>query len=718
MQMNTPSKPDTAGTGPAVQEIDLSSVLRALWASKFFIAGVAFMTMMIFGYYAFAVAEDRYAATTDLVLEARDNLVVDIESVLSGNSLDDQAINTELEIITSRKTISDLVDRLDLMSDPEFNGSLREPPRFSVGIAVNAIAQMVRRVIPRSEEAPQAAEESGGSELSEEDRIRFGVESRVGASIRASAKFDTYILQITATTASREKSALLANTLAEVYLENQINTKFEATQYAVEWLSDRVSELEIELRERESALRDLRAQSTLISSETLEGMGIRAKDMRDRLLNEEENRDRLQAALDSLRTTATGTPEEIVLALDDPILNRLMNDIRNGSTSARTAFDARVARLLAERESALNRSEAQRAALQTSYDRLLEETRQQSEDLIRIEQEEREVLALQVLYDTFLARLKETTIQIGLQSADSRVLSEAIPGYPVAPRRMMLLFMGVVLGTILGTAIVLLRELTNTRFRTVEELEHQVGVGVLAQVPRMEIRKRDQLLDYLRNQPTSPAVESLRNLRTSILMSNVDNPPKVILFTSSLPGEGKTTLSIGLSQNLAAIERRVLLIDCDTRRKSLNFYFDINPKGGITTVLAGQTTLEEAITPVKDGFDILMAGETGGNSVDLFSSNGFKALMEQARETYDMIILDTPPVRVVPDARVLGAVADAIVYCVLWDNTPKAVVQEGLREFASVGRPVTGLVLSQVNIRRMQKYGYGGYNYYGYKSYT
>jgi len=163
--------------------------------------------------------------------------------------------------------------------------------------------------------------------------------------------------------------------------------------------------------------------------------------------------------------------------------------------------------------------------------------------------------------------------------------------------------------------------------------------------------------------------------------------------------------------------KKVLLIEGDIRRRTLNQYFGEKGKGNLIEVLSGEVELSDAILHNDTlNIDVLMGSKPSINAADLFSSEKFKSFIESAREIYDYVIIDTPPVLVVPDARVIGEQADAIIYVVKWDNTGKSLVIDGLRQFSTVGLQVDGLVLSQIDSRRMKKYGYGG-KYGSYSTY-
>ena len=244
-------------------------------------------------------------------------------------------------------------------------------------------------------------------------------------------------------------------------------------------------------------------------------------------------------------------------------------------------------------------------------------------------------------------------------------------------------------------------------FRTADELETSTGYPVLGQIPTIPARKRTNVLKYLTDRPTSAAAEAVRNLRTTTLLSNVDNPPQVIMLTSSLPGEGKTTLSLSLTQNLTGLGKKVLLIEGDIRRRVFAEYFDIKGKQGLLAVLSGERTLDESVVNIRQlGADILVGERSYASAADVFSSDAFREFLATARAAYDYIIIDTPPVLVVPDARIIGSSVDAILYTVKWDSTTKRRVSEGLKSFENVNLSVTGLVLGQINARGMIRYGY------------
>ncbi|MDF0601562.1 Wzz/FepE/Etk N-terminal domain-containing protein [Psychromarinibacter sp. C21-152] len=695
-----PHAREEAPVPAADDEIDLLELFGALWRGKWVIALFAILAVAAGGYYAFGVAEPQYSATSRLVLEARDQQVVDVESVVSGVSTDAPALNTELSIMVARPLIEELVRDLDLLEDPEFNPSLTEPSAFSPSTVISLAKSWLG--MDAAEEAPPT------------DRQIFDkTVENVSAAITASNERESYIFSLRATTGDPEKSANMVNRLAQIYLDDQIETKFAATEYAVDWLSERVSELEHELKEQEDAILDLQSSGAFETQAGLQALKLQERDLEERMTELRETAEAASARAAQLEEfRETGEFEAAAALAGDATLQGALDAAVAGEPAA---FRARLDTLIEDARERADAAEQQLTSLEPRHDDLLAQIEEREGQRQELSQLMRDADATRVLYETFLTRLKETSIQIGLQQADSRMLASALPGKQVAPRTSMILALALVLGLMLGAAVILLRQFLNKGFRTAEDLEQATAHTVVGQVPRIPIRRRAALIDYLDKNPTSAAAEAIRNLRTSLLMSNVDRPPKVILSTSSIPGEGKTTLAIALAHNLAGLGKNVLLVEGDIRRRTLYQYFRGKPPGTLVQVVSGTLTLAEAVLhDSRLGADVLLGEKSSINAGDLFSSQRFHDFLESARAAYDYVIIDAPPSLVVPDARIMGGEADAILYTVKWDETAAAQVKAGLREFGSVGLRVTGTVLSQIDPKGMKKYGYGGkYGAYG-----
>jgi len=680
-------------------EVDLVELVRTFWRGKFLICGFAFLGLLLGGYVAYGVAVPKYTSSADVMLENRQEQLVDLDSIISGLAADQATVNTEVLVMRSRRLAQKMVERLNLLEDPEFNIALQEESAFSPGALIGLIrgALLGPRDIPAGDVAQRELDATVGELLK---------------SVSVKNTQDSYVFTITAVTENPRKSALLANTLADLYIEDQITVKREATLKATNWLGDRVAELKQTLETADADVKKFVGETELVSPETLVLLNRQLKDLRDRISDAESQAMDQSAELANYVAAIDADDVTAMMALtDDALIARMTAADSKGIKS-------RFARITGELRSELRRTEAQLTALRASLLRLEDDVESQSADLVALQQLQREAEASRLIYETFLNRLKEATVQQGIQQADSRLLSSAVvPIIASEPRRSVILALGLVLGGLFGMAVVFVRQMIHSGFRTAEMLEQASGIAVMGQIPRMPVKARDQLLGYLNTNPTSAAAEAIRNLRTSVLLSDIDQPPQVIMSTSSIPGEGKTTQAVALAQNLSLMDRKVLLVEGDIRRRTMNAYFDVDHTVGLISVLSGDKTLAEAVQRV-DGLDadILVGEKTATNAADVFASATFQAFLIDARTKYDVIIIDTPPVLVVPDARVIATHADAILYNVKWDSTSRHQLKEGLRQLAMVNVRVTGLVLAQVDPKGMKRYGYGD-RYGAYSTY-
>lgn len=667
--------------------LDLFKVVRVLWGGRWMILASMIVMALLGRIYVSQGVTPTYTARAVVMLESRQEQVVDIDNVISGLGADQATVNTEVEVLRSRGLIGKLVDRQNLTEDAEFNPSLTP----ASGLSLSALKQVFS---PTDDLAP----------LPDPDVLRNATIDRVLSAITIANLRNSFVFTITAITSSPTKSANLANALADAYIQDQVEVKFAATEKATSWLTERVAVLQSDLERAEAAVKAFSARTDLVSAEALEVLNRQIKDARLRQDDLRVERELQAIQIAQLEAAyAGGDAETLLSVVRDLGLGRLIRGDAEGAQER--GYELARDRLFLEQA----RTQAQASSIATSMAQLQQKYTQQSEDLLALEQLSREAEANRLIYEHFLARLKETSVQAGIQQADSRVLSTAaIPTGPSAPHVSRFTALAGIVGFLLCAGAILTREILQNGFRTSEELEAFSGLAVLGKIPSVPSETRRGLLEYLVDKPTSSAAEAVRNLRTSVVLSNLDHPPQVLMISSSGPGEGKTTVSIAMAQNYVGMGKRVLLIEGDLRRQVFSHYFDLAGTGSLQDVLSGEQTLGEAVQQVdRFGADILVAGRSAGNAADVFSSDRFRAVIQEARVAYDIVIIDTPPVLAVPDARVIAHVADAVLYVVRWNATARHQISEGLKQFAQGKVLIAGLVLTQIDMKKMKQYGYG-----------
>jgi capsular exopolysaccharide synthesis family protein len=339
-----------------------------------------------------------------------------------------------------------------------------------------------------------------------------------------------------------------------------------------------------------------------------------------------------------------------------------------------------------------------------------------NEASVRLGELERNAESARTLYQAFLDRYRQTVAQSGLERSDAYVVSRArVPGAPSSPNMLVYAAMAVVGGLGIGVLLVVLLQLLERGLEMSDAIEEALGLPTLAAIPDANTLpgyRKSGLpappAELLLKRPQSTYAEAFRTLRTSIQFAEAAKPIRVVAITSAVPGEGKTTTAMGLARAMAAAGSKVLLIDADARRRASSRQFADNVKLGLDEVLAGEATLEQAI--VKDSLSeaFLLPQRLDSKGIGLTESPRLAELIEQVRERYDLVILDTPPVLPVDEARVIASMADGVVFLVRWRKTPSKAASVALRRLYDVHAEMLGVVLTLVDVREQERAGYEG----------
>lgn len=650
--------------------------------------------------------ERAYKATATIMLEVQEPEKLITDAVERQVKFGKDRLKNEVSVLQSSDLAARVVARLRLDADPVFANTAPDQHPFW------DVVDVVRPPKTTAQADPVA---------------------RVQKNLILEPVDGSRVIRISYLSGDPALSARVSNGFAEQYIEDQLTAKLEARTVANTWLMGRVDELRLRLEASENEIAEEQAKLSHHG-----GQGLRLTEQQMATLNDaltKSRRDtlRLQGLFDRLSEAVADKTDlseisefrnsltlrklrfeegKLLTKRAEAIQTRDINrlDLQLGDVRAQMGIEA--ARIVAAVGVDLEASKEQDRALTQDLRRLETKSLDQAQQNLRITQLKREAEANSVLYKTFLGRLQELSKQDGLETADARLVSRAIPPLaPLARRQPVIIAAGIVSGLMIGAVLALLLERLNTTIRGTRALEMETGLPVLATIPTIGTKiQRKDVVRSLKENPNSALAEAIRNLRTSVLFANPAAPPKVIMFTSTAPAEGKSTTAMLLAMTARSMGKSVIIVDCDLRRPTLNSLIaSPNQGAGLLSVLSGIVPVEEAVVQDMDtGLHALMMRPEEAspdlNAADILASPQFRATIAQLRVAYDLVILDTPPSLAVTDARIVSANADAVIYAVRWNETPQGAIQEGLREMQSVGAPVTGLILTMIDDARAAKY--------------
>lgn len=687
-------------------------------------------------------ATPMYTATSSLTIDTRSQNVVDAEAVLSGLSADSGVVDTEIEILKSRQLAERVVDALNLDEDAEFNPALAEPG--PVASVMGGIAGLFGAA------APDAARErlSAVDQQREKEKVVDNVLRRL--SVKRSGL--TYVMNVGFTSSDPAKASRIANTFAERYLLEQLEAKFDATRQANSWLTTRLADLRTEVQQAEAAVEQYRTANNLLSSSgaTLTEQEISAYNQQLATVRatQAEAEARLRTARAQLAAGSNG--EDVGEALGSQVVQSLR--ARRAEVSGRVAdltsrygprhpdmlraereladidaqIQAEIRRIISNLEAQVQVARERTGSMAGSLGSARGTLAANNAAGVRLNELSRNAESVRTLYQSFLNRFQETTSTEGLQESDARIVSPAaIPTRPSSPNVPLNLALGLGLALMAGVAAVVLAIMLDTGVITAEDVEHKFGLPHLGSVPLLTSvaapeDRDDTPADYVVKKPLSSFTEAVRAMRASILFSRIGHQIKVITLTSALPAEGKTTTALCLTRVAAQSGLRVILVDCDLRRRNVNRLLGVEPEVGLVEVLNRAVPLEQAmILDAPSGAQILPLAKNSFTPRDVFGSVAMDELLVRLRQDFDLVILDTAPVLAVSDTRLIAAKADAVVFLARWRKTPEKAIGAALKILEQSGAHVAGVGLTQVDMKAQARYGYGdaGYYYGDYKKY-
>lgn len=708
--------------------VDLGQYLRTVMRHKWSIFTFALIMAALSALVVYSL-EPVYKATATLLIENKKTKVVSIEEVYGFEPSSKQYYRTQFEILKSRKLAEKVINDMGLIEHPEFN----HQPAFRFNWRVYA-GQFIPDLMP--------------SEPSLKARYQQLVVQFIS---RLSIDYirNTHLVNITFEAYDPDFAAEIANAIGEAYIEAGLEAKLEQTVKASSWLNERMGGLKERLKAAEGRLQSFREREQIVGENG--GLDIAGNELglvADKLAEARRQRLELENLHREIQSIGKGQVEKferlppvfshpVVQSYKETLLKAeqkkselskrygskhpKMIAINSELSTARRSLNRQIMSVVNGIENQYRMARSSERSLEGS----LGNTKAQIQGLKRKEYQlrelEQEVETNRQLYDTFFTRLNETAATGGLETAAARITDPAVsPLSPAKPKKKLIILLSFAASLFLGVACAVLLEIMNNTIRSSSDVQSKLGQSMLGLLPKLAGRKNEKASyrHYVEDNKSSFS-ESVRTIRTGLVLSSLDNPHKTIAVTSTVPGEGKTSTALSLAYSLGQMGR-VLLIDADMRRPSIGKLFKFGSAApGLSNLVAGTAALEDCVhTLDKEGIDVMSAGVIPPNPLELLSSKRFSKVLEVLEKRYDRIIIDSPPCQAVSDALVLAPQVASMVYVVKADSTKKAQIKIGLKRLANVNAPVVGVVLNQVDLKKSARYygeDYSGYyDVYGY----
>ncbi|MDV3482267.1 GumC family protein [Sphingobium yanoikuyae] len=618
-----------------------------------------------------------------------------------------EAIETEVSVINSMDISRGVVKRLKLIDDADYNK----------GIAA------------RLENGP----------VSEDEKIEM-VANAIRSHLSVGREKLTYIIAIRFDSRDAEKAARIANAYAATYLDTKVGTKIGTAERQSAWFQKRMDELAAEVRSADEKVAQYQSAAGIVR-----GASNNQGTITDQQVGP------LSVQLASAESVAAEARSKQISAQQQVASGHLdaVSDVRNSATiqdlrrqrgllvqnmgemqmrygdrypdlikvrDQLAAIDGQLreeaGRVIRSLKADADAAEARAGSLRVAMQRLEDKQSANARASVIAASMQRDADSKHQAYDRLAQSALESRQAAQNSIAQAQIIDVAeAPQAPYWPNKPLFILLSLIIGTGAGIAVITAQEMMVSGMRTVEDVEGELGVPLIAAVPN--VRKTARPADVLIEKPTSQFAEALRNARASILGVKGEEAPKVIALTSALPGEGKTTTALGLARTMALNGGKTILVDADVRRAQLRQIADVQPGPGIVELLHGEASLEQAIQPSGlENLDQIIVQKPYFSSENLFGNDLMPGILDELSKRYDTIILDLPPLVGLADGRFLAALADAVVLAIKWDATPSQAVSSAASWLKSDGANLVGALFTMVDTSSQSV---GAYYYYSKK---
>lgn len=712
----------------ADDRLDLRSLIVTLRRRSGLILGVL-GTVLAFAIVITSLQTPRYTAVSQIVLNTTENRVAPGESGEVKAPQSQDLADTEVEVLRSRELAATVAGALKLDLDPRFNpNGSRQGGRFRrIGESIGLLAPK-----PPIKMAPEA--------------VRRAVVDQLLSGLNITRAGTTYAFNIAVTSTQPEDAQRIANEYAVQYTNLYLNRKRENNTEALSFLSKRLEELRNQAQADTARVQQYRIANNLLSTSgaslTEQEISSYNQQVAAARAQAVEDQARLSTARAQLRSGSKG--DDVGEALNSSVVSglraqRATVSARLASLEARygslypdvqkakgeladvdTQIAAEINRVISNLEAKARVSGERLASIQGTLGGARGQLATNNKAMVGLDDLTRRAEASQQLYDSYLARYKQTGAQEGTERPESRITSYAdLPTAPTSPRVALNLILAIVVGAGLGVAAAFIAEMMFSGLTTALDVEQRLHIRCLGSIPLLKsvLPRAGAPIQAVLDEPASGFAEAFRGLRASINYA-VDGRRQVLMVTSALPREGKTTTSTCLARMSALNGERVVLLDVDVRQHGVSRLIrGAADRPGLIEVLRGDAELDAALIHDEDSgayiLPIIPASRDVGN---LLIGTEMDTLLATLRERFDLILLDAAPILPVADTRTLAMKADAVVMVARWRSTADHAIRAALRLLPHRHVPIAGIVLTQVDVRKQAKFGYGDGTFY-YKKY-
>jgi polysaccharide biosynthesis transport protein len=720
------------------KEIHLRDYYRVLSKRRYMVLTFFTIVFLIF-LIATLSATPIFMATTKVLIEKNEPTSVAMSNMYY-SPYDPDFYGTQYQLINSTSVAQRVVKMLSL--DKTYDSYVKEQQAgFNIiGGTINWFKELFSLVLNVTGiTKPHAAAVKKEASPEELEAKAMSLSQMISGSIIVSPVPNTKLVNISYMSTNAELASLIVNSVAKAYMDEILEMKMNSSRYSMRWLTEKAEEERGKLESSEQALQAYMRDKDIVTLENrIALVPEKLSEVATQIATSESKRKEMESLYNKVKDVSHNieNAETVPAIASDPTVQSLRAQIMKAEQNitdmskkfgqkhpAMVTAQAELRGLKAKKEQEIRRvietikneyemAKTNEETFRKMVSQTKAETQNLSEKFVQYEALKRETETNRQLFDAIIKQMKEQNITQDIQTINVWVIEKAeTPQYPAKPDKTRNILYGVMVGLMGGIGLAFFIEYLDNTVKSPEDVETKLGAPVLGVVTLLATREKN-IEEVVLKEPQSAFAESYRVLRTSILLSSADSPPKNILITSISPGEGKTVTSLNLAMTIAQSEHSVLLIDGDLRRPRIHKIFGLDNSKGLSTYLAGASDIK--ITP-KAGLpnlNIMTSGPIPPNPSELLGSSKLQELIKTLNERYDIIIWDSAPLLTVTDSLVLSKILDGTIIVVRAGETQYESVKRGLKSLQDIESHFLGIVINALDVKKTDHYYYQYYNYY------